>query len=355
MISVFNKFKGKDAMKQRADGRWVKVKRFNGKAISFYSTAKTEKAALKDIEDQMVRYIQKASRQRSFGEIAQDWREEHQAKVTYKTWQGYQAHFTRALEEFGDIPIDEIRTADVQRYVNRLGKQGFAYKTVKSGADVVSMICDYGIMMKQLSSNPCDYVKLPANLPREERELPSEEQIEKVKNGIECHFGEFAYLLLYTGLRRGEALALRAEHVDFEKRLIHVRQSVYFKSNRPELKQPKTKAGIRDVYLLDCLVPILEGKRGYIFGGDAPMSEQAFRRAWERYRKESGVTVTPHQLRHAHATMLYENEISAKSAQKLLGHSDVKTTLAIYTHISEQRKSEDFEKLNALSKLSQKS
>ena len=336
-------------MKQRSDGRWVKVKSINGIKKSFYSTAKTQKAAIRDIERQMLEYTERLARNSFFKEIAEEWKEEHREEIAYKTWQGYNAHYNRAIEEFGDTKINVIQQSDVQLYINQLCKKGYAYKTVKTALDVVSMIFDYAIIKKQIKSNPCDYVKLPNGLKRTERELPNDTEIQKVKDSIDCHFGHFAYLILFTGIRRGEALALRSENIDFENKIIHIQNSIYFESNRPEIKETKTRAGNRNVYLLDCLIPILKDKQGYIFGGEEPMTEQAYRRAWERYCKESGVTITPHQLRHAYATMLYENEISAKSAQRLLGHADIKTTLEIYTHISESRNKSDFEKLNSLS------
>ena len=60
-------------MKQRADGRWVKVKKINGKTISFYSKAKTEKAASRDIENQMLLYAEEHSRKKLFKEFAEAW------------------------------------------------------------------------------------------------------------------------------------------------------------------------------------------------------------------------------------------------------------------------------------------
>ena len=340
-------------MKQRADGRWVKTKNFNGKRITFYSKAKTERAAIRDIENQMMKYAEKITRTKKFAEIAEAWKEEHIENVSYKTWQGYNAHYNRALYEFGDYLISEIDVPDVQNYINRLGKQQYSQKTVKSALSVISLIFDQAIIEKQIAINPCKFVKIPQGLSKKERELPSNEEIEKVLNGVNCHFGEFAYLILHTGLRRGEALALHSDNIDFEKKIIKVCQSVYFKSNQAEIKPPKTQSGYRSVYLLDCLIPILKDKEGYIFGKTKPMSEQAFKRAWERYCRESGVTITPHQLRHGYATILYDNEIGPKTAQKLLGHSDYKTTFEIYTHISESKNKEDFEKLNAWSKSSQ--
>ena len=336
-------------MKQRADGRWRKVIKINGKQITFYSTEKTEKAALKDIEKKMLAHQEITIRKKTFFEVAESWKEKHMDAVSYKTWSGYSAHYNRAVKHFYNDPIDTLQPSDVQIYINKLCQQNFAYKTVKTALGVISMIFDEALMKRYITSNPCAFVKIPSGLSREERKLPSKDEIQKVIDGTSCHFGLFAYLLLYTGIRRGEALALRAEDIDFKNKTIKISKAVYFKSNIPVLKEPKTEAGKRTVYLLDCIAPYLVGKQGYIFGGDKLMSEQAFRRAWERYTKESGVTITPHQLRHAHATLLYEIGIDPKSAQKLLGHADFKTTLDIYTHISEERRASDFEKINSWS------
>ena len=73
------------------------------------------------------------------------------------------------------------------------------------------------------------------------------------------------------------------------------------------------------------------------------MSNMHFQSLWKKYADESGVTCTSHQLRHAYATMLEENNISEKDAQYLLGHAQISTTKDIYTHIRESKK----EKINA--------
>ena len=341
-------------MKQRADGRWRKTKRINNKNVYFYSSAKTERAALRDIERQMLKYTEELTKKKKFEEIAEAWKEEHQENVEFKTWQGYNVHYNRAVVEFGGHYINEIQIPDVQNYINRLAKRKYAFKTVKTALNVLSLIFDFAIIEKQISTNPCKYIKIPQGLERKERELPKDEEIQKVINSLNCHFGEFAYLLLYTGLRRGEALALHIDDIDFNNKVININKSVIFKHNQAELKSPKTKSGYRTVFLLDCLIPILKNKKGYIFGGEKLMSEQALKRAWERYVKESGVTITPHQLRHGYATILYENGISQKTAQKLLGHSNYQTTADIYTHISQSKMQSDFEKLNSWSKKGQK-
>ena len=337
-------------MKPRKDGRYVKKKVINGKAVFFYSDEKTERAAQKDIDRQMIAYVAKIESAAKFRVVAAEWEADHIDKISHRTWCGYAAHYKRAVQHFGDQYVDKIASADVQRYITNFASYGYAHKTVKAALQVLSMIFDYAILEGYIDKNPCAMVQIPKGLKHETRALPGTEEIEKVKASVDCHFGLFAYALLFTGLRRGELLALTDEDIDFESKVIHVNKSVYYVSNQPHIKLPKTKAGKRDVYLLDCLAEKLRGKRGYIFGEGKPMTEMAFKRAWERYARASGVTVTPHQLRHAYATLLFDAGIDPKSAQLLLGHSDYKTTMDIYTHISESRKKLDFEKLNSISK-----
>lgn len=336
-------------MTRRSDGRWQVKKTINGKLVYFYSIEKTEKQAQRDIERQLLEYSAQAATSLRFSVVAEEWKYEHIEKISHRTWCGYEAHYKRAVAQFGDRDIATITANDVQRFINLLASKGYAFKTVKTALQVLSLIMDYAMLHNNLERNVCSIVTVPKNLKKEKRELPSESEIKRVKNSVDCHFGLFAYVVLFTGMRRGEALALTDKDIDFKCKTISVNKSVYFVGNQPRIKSTKTVAGTREIYLLDCLADKLKGKKGYIFGGDKPMTEQAFQRAWEHYAKDSGVTVTPHQLRHAYATLLYDAGIDPKSAQRLLGHSDYKTTMDIYTHISESRKQLDFEKLNSLS------
>ena len=72
-------------------------------------------------------------------------------------------------------------------------------------------------------------------------------------------------LMLYGGLRRGEALAFDIDRdVDFDKNLIHVRQAIAYNDNQPTEKGPKSKAGVRDVYLFEPLKKALRGQSGLV-------------------------------------------------------------------------------------------
>ena len=71
-----------------------------------------------------------------------------------------------------------------------------------------------------------------------------------------------------------------------------------------------------------------------------------FTRKWEKYKEESGLDITAHQLRHTFATILFEANINVKDAQTLMGHSDISVTQNIYTHIREKRLQETAKALN---------
>jgi integrase len=180
--------------------------------------------------------------------------------------------------------------------------------------------------------------------------MPTEHEIEVVKNSTAADFGMFAYFILYTGLRRGEALALRYEDIDFNKKVIHVRRSAYWMGNSPHIKEPKTEAGTRDVFLLDNLAAHIDRSgSGYIFRGKGGgvMTNSWYQCRWAAYLKETGLNITAHQLRHAYAGVLFDAGLDVKDAQDLMGHANISVTRDIYTQISKTHKENTMNKLNA--------
>ena len=155
--------------------------------------------------------------------------------------------------------------------------------------------------------------------------------------------------MLYTGIRRGEALALTYEDIDWENELININKSLYHKHNLPEIKSPKTESGVRSIPLLKPLKDVLDpNKTGIIFANDSgdylKASQVETKLKW--YRRETGILCSPHQLRHEYATLLHEADIVDKDAQELLGHSQISTTKDIYMHITPRRLKQTAAKLN---------
>lgn len=292
----------------------------------------------------------KPEKQYTFQEASIDWQREHWEEITHNTAESYVAPLRRINKQFGESALDEITASQVYAFLVSLGKQGFSRRSVQMHRDIMNMVFNSAIVKNKADINPCTSISLPRNLKTTKRELPSDAAIEAVKNGLDKPFGLFAFLCLYSGLRRGEALALRYEDIDRENACIHVSKAVEFIVNNPHIKSTKTEAGNRDVILLDLLAKAIPKKKtGYVFCRDdgGLLTKTQYVKRWDAYCKAIGYKITAHQLRHGYATILFEAEINDKDAQDLLGHTNITTTRNIYTHIRQSRKAETATRLNS--------
>lgn len=287
----------------------------------------------------------------TFGEVLNRWQREKWETLTRNSIAAYKPCLRRILEEFGEAPLDAITIKDVTAFLNSLGAQGYAKRSVEIHKTLMNEVYDYAILHNMVSHSPTDHAKIPRNLPVGSYGIASDEAIEAVKNNLDKPFGLYPYLLLYSGLRRGEALALRYEDIDRKEMVIHVTKAVEFDGNAPYLKEPKTEAGIRDVILLGALADAIPLGIGYLFPNPKdplkPMTFSQFRTAWDRYRESvGGLAMTPHQFRHAYATILEKANVGWKARQTNLGHSNIQTTMNLYTHYDAEQRGAETNKLN---------
>lgn len=180
-----------------------------------------------------------------------------------------------------------------------------------------------------------------------------------------------AMIAIFAGLRRGEMTALTWNDVDLIKKEITVNKSYDYKNNR--LKDPKSYAGNRIIPIPDVLVNFLaEQKRTStlvcVNAHNGLMTESSWKRLIESLQVDMEVaigatnktskfaptelnrTLEPfgwHSLRHTYATLLYDSGVDVLTAQYLLGHSDVKTTMDIYTHLTERKKTRSISSFNS--------
>lgn len=340
-------------MKRRPDGRWQKrITLPNGKSKLIYSSATSERMAVKDFNLKMMQLSQDAENSTLFENVAESWADETFDKVEHNTLKQYRPCYTAAVEYFQGYKINEIKPTHISQYINNLTSKKYAQKTIKNRLSVVSLIFKYALLNELIDVNPCVNISIPKGLPKTKRDKAIKEDENKICQNTDSLAGVLAYLYLTTGCRRGEALALDPADVDKKEMVLHINKTVEWIGNKPYIKDcPKTDAGIRDIpiteKLLNLLLPYMKQK--YIFQNNNGelFGNSNFTRMWNKYKKEIGITCTPHQLRHSYATMLFDAGIDVKTAQRWLGHADINTTLAIYTHLSEQRQAESRKKLEA--------
>jgi integrase len=161
-------------------------------------------------------------------------------------------------------------------------------------------------------------------------------------------FGLPAMVMMWAGLRTQECFALRWEDIDLKENIIHVRRALDIRE-RSE-KATKTENSVRDVPIFAPLqLPLqraYKGREGHLVftqedGGVC--SKSSIKRGLESFllklSKASGdaVKFSCHDLRDTFATMCYDAGVDAKTTQKWMGHSDITTTMKIYTKLSEER------------------
>lgn len=286
----------------------------------------------------------------TFGKLIDDWQAEHDAETAFKTAESYVAPCRRLKEEFGEIPAEEVTPLELQNFLGSLARKKYSKRNVQLHLTVIRMVYQRAVLLGLVPVDASSVLSVPKGLKTKRREVPEDAALAAVLASRNEEMGLYAITLLYTGLRRGEALALRYEDIDRESRTIHVRRSLQFVPNFPEVKEPKTEAGIRDVHYPEALGKILPKKKsGPVFpgpDGKSYMNKGNFIYRWQRYCEAIGHNITSHQLRHYYATAMYEADVPVLAAQAQLGHKNASTTMGIYTHLRDAKREEANQKID---------
>jgi|GEM_PF-462756 len=320
----------------------------------------------------------------TFKDIAEAWHVASWDNYRAGTKACYTSMYNRAIGRHGEYSASELMAADITNHLQMLSDQKLSRKSIKTLLTLYKLIYLFAIndnrFKKNVTVNPALNVKLPDNMkPAAKREAPDDEVIEKIRiNAETACFGLFALVLMGTGHRRGECLALNWADIDAKKKTIDCTKTVIYRNGKATIGPTKTRSAVRTVPLFPDVEKALIRPAGakdtdYIFCGEdptKPMPEATFRRRWKRYCVDMGFieieeqakidehgkksthiiyhnALTPHVLRHGYATMLFDAGVDVYTAQKLLGHANVETTIAIYTHLSKRKKQESIDKLTA--------
>lgn len=305
----------------------------------------------------------------TFEELAQLWLENYKTTVKPSTFENVKSKVEKMTEEhFKEMKLKKITVAYCQRVVIELSKTYVLYNHYLS---VINRIFKYAVLMDILDSNPFDKVIKPKSrqTQRKGNFLTKEELKEFLKlaqNTSLSYFHPLVHLMSYTGLRQGEALALKWSDIDFEKKRITVNKTAVRIEGKQSLQTPKTKNSKRVISIDPTTLSILKNwkkdqikiyfKNGKHFEGDENFIFTNQRGEWVhihnfiRYFKRFIADhklkpITPHGLRHTHASLLFSAGVEPKNISDRLGHSTVQITLDLYTHISEEQRTDTVEKL----------
>lgn len=328
--------------KKRPDGRYAETVTITlpggRKKRKFFYGATAAEARRK-----MVEYTGEIKRGRLFSVVADEWWEKHQKAVKYNTAESYRAPLKDVKARFDDWAIDAIMPADIQRFIYDYGMQGAGLKprarhTVELRVNVLSLIFKYALTTRDVTVSPVKEIEIPAACTTAVRLPPDRGTMAAIEKDAGGSFSLYPAVLLFTGMRRCEALALTWDDIDWEGRKIYMRRMVEYHGNKPVVREysAKSAAGVRAVPLMAKLLKIMAPLRGtgLIFPGkNGIMTKGEYCEAWRRL----GLDVTAHQLRHAYAGKMHDAGLDVLSSKVILGVSSTSVAQDIYTHIDESR------------------
>lgn len=266
---------------------------------------------------------------------------------------------TNILPVLGSRYIRTITKDELLQLLQGLQSKGRSQSLINTTAMVLREVFGSAQADGVIQINPAYGLKAPSSnaSPLKRRALTEAETAATLAVIETSSHGLFLLLLYYFGLRRGEALGLRWEDVDFDAHCIHVRRDIDYSMGRDGIVgKLKTESSARTVPIPEAAENRLRAARGigWVFSrpDGNPYSENDFTRMWRAIRLElaeqepsiesEGLRsiLTPHYYRHNYATILHRAKVPVEQARDWLGHSSIAITLDIYTHLDAEDRTE---------------
>ena len=387
---------------KRADGRYavqIYLGEIDGKRkykTVYGTTQKEANEKADEVRAALRKGLDISAARDTFGAWANRWESIHAREVSAGAMTAYTGAL-RQLEPLFPLPITKVRAYDIQQIIYDCASvhpstgHPAAKRTLQVIRSTAKQIFDLAIENRVLDFNPASNLRIPAAAPEETRRaLTDEEQGWIIHTPHRAR--RAAMIMMFAGLRRGELIPLTWRDIDLLARTIRIDKSVEMVHGQSRAKSGgKTYSSTRTVDIPQILADFLQEEYAADTAatGTVPLGTlvcpaakgqmhnmSSWRRMWESYLKElnfrhgkfmvppkskmqpGGVPmvippISAHWLRHTFATMLYLSGVDVLTAKEQLGHSDIKTTLEIYTHLDTAHKRKNISKLDSY--LAQKS
>jgi len=280
--------------------------------------------------------------------------------------------------ELGRVTLSNLQPGHLRKLYASMTESGLKAHTVRRCHAVLHTALEQALSDGLVHRNVAHGLKgLPSvNAEAHEAVILSPVQVSQLLNAEkDGPYHALLTLAAYTGLRQGELLGLRWEDVDLDAGTLSVRQAL---SIRKQIGPPKSKAGIRSMTLPKVCVEALRAHKvlqtevrlisdgwndtGLVFTTQrrgkgrgpgtlpgSPMTQSVVDRGFKRLLEVAGLPkLRFHELRHTACSLMALQGVSASVAMKRMGHSDIRLTLQLYTHVLEQQDKDAAARLDAL-------
>lgn len=282
----------------------------------------------------------------------------------------YIRYYKNNVKNFiGNMKLSAIKQIHIQSLFNNEYNSRLSQSTQRHLYSFLRSIFNYAVINDYIAKNPV--VNIIFNSSKNNtRVLSLEEQQLFLKYARGYTYYNLYVFLIYTGCRIGEALALTWADIDFENNHINISKTYgknyNYTTNCTEeyTHSPKTSTSERVIpmhdivkavlckmktYNSDCHLVFHTKNNTHLRADDVWNNIQVItKKINKEYSYEKIRNFSPHSLRHTFATNCFESNINAKVVQSYLGHTNLKMTMDLYTHVSQEKKQQDIKKLKGV-------
>ncbi|MGO1266912.1 MAG: tyrosine-type recombinase/integrase [Microbacterium gubbeenense] len=285
-------------------------------------------------------YVNPADAKATISTLGADWLKAREAVMKPSSYRAVDSAWRVHVKgKWGPRDVGGVRHSEVQTWVSALAKTHSA-TTVLRAYGVLAAILDVAVKDRRVTRNVARGVTLPRKRSKGKTYL-THTQVRQLADA--SRYPALVLFLAYTGLRWGEATGLRVKHVDTLRRRVSIEENAVMVGAFIEVGTPKTHE-IRSVPYPPFLAPEIESamkdkRRDDLLFGDGrlhmrlPNSRDGwFAAAVKRVRADDDdfPRVTPHDLRHAAASLAISAGANVKAVQRMLGHASAAMTLDVY-------------------------
>lgn len=249
---------------------------------------------------------------KTFSDCYHDWTKRKFPALSRSSVAAYEVSF-KHLTPLHDKAIGSLRYTDLQTAMDGVEA---GYSTQKKCRVLMSQIFQYAIKRDLVSTDFSRLVEIKKHVVVYKKRPFTVREINRLWKHADRSDVQSVLVLIYTGLRVGELLALRPTEIKIRQRYLVIKHS-------------KTAAGIRSVPIARKILPFLETLKAQ---GGYRMTYDGFRRLFDKVMKDLKMSHTPHECRHTCASMLDSTGASDTACQMILGHARKGVTKGVYTH-----------------------